>query len=55
VVLHTTQQAVGGRWISEAKASLFYRELQEKQGYTVRPCLKTFFKILKKFLFQVGN
>jgi hypothetical protein len=29
-----------GRQISEFKASLVYREFQDSQGYTEKPCLK---------------
>jgi hypothetical protein len=29
-----------GRWISEFEASLVYREFQDSQGYTEKPCLE---------------
>jgi hypothetical protein len=29
-----------GRQISESKASLLYREFQDSQGYTEKPCLE---------------
>jgi hypothetical protein len=29
-----------GRWISEFQASLVYSEVQDRQGDTVKPCLK---------------
>jgi hypothetical protein len=35
----STQEAEG-RWISEFEASLVYREFQDSQGYTEKPCLE---------------
>lgn len=42
IVAHAFNQhwGGGGRWISEFKANLIYRDFRDIQGHTKEPCLK---------------